>query len=109
MKFCEKCGNLMIPDKIKGKMKYTCRKCGYVSRKETATSVAVIEEKISEEKKVIVMTEEETFKQYPKTRIMCPECDNNEAYWYMQQTRAADEPPTRFYSCTKCGHKWREY
>jgi len=27
----------------------------------------------------------------------------------MIQTRAADEPPTRFYRCTKCGHTWREY
>ncbi|MEM4865380.1 MAG: hypothetical protein QXY09_02690 [Acidilobaceae archaeon] len=25
------------------------------------------------------------------------------------QTRAADEPPTRFYRCTKCGYTWREY
>jgi DNA-directed RNA polymerase subunit M len=108
MKFCEKCGNLMIPEKIKGKIKYMCRKCGHVSSGERVTSDAVIEEKIPEEKKVTVLTEDE-LKQYPKARIMCPECDNNEAYWYMQQTRAADEPPTRFYCCTKCSHKWREY
>jgi DNA-directed RNA polymerase subunit M len=109
MKFCDKCGNLMLPEKKKGKMMYTCRTCGHVSYGEKAASATVIEEKIPEEKKVIVMVEDETFKQYPKTKIICPECDNNEAYWYMQQTRAADEPPTRFYCCTKCGHKWREY
>ncbi|MEM0290915.1 MAG: transcription factor S, partial [Thermoplasmata archaeon] len=31
------------------------------------------------------------------------------AYWMLKQTRAADEPETRFYICTKCGYRWREY
>ncbi|MCD6114052.1 MAG: transcription factor S, partial [Thermoprotei archaeon] len=39
----------------------------------------------------------------------CPKCGNREAYVWMMQTRAADEPPTRFYRCTKCGYTWREY
>ena len=44
----------------------------------------------------------------PKTRVMCPKCSNNEAYWMMQQTRGADEPETRFYICVRCEHRWRE-
>jgi len=27
----------------------------------------------------------------------------------LRQTRGSDEPETRIFECTKCGHKWREY
>jgi len=108
MKFCEKCGNLMFPGKKGRGLVYICRNCGHISHSKKITTS--ISERIKNEKrKIPILTEEDALKQYPKTKIICPKCGNNEAYWYMQQTRAADEPPTRFYSCTKCGHKWREY
>jgi DNA-directed RNA polymerase subunit M len=47
--------------------------------------------------------------EFPKTKIICPKCGYEEAYWYMQQTRGADEPPTVFYTCVKCKHSWRSY
>jgi DNA-directed RNA polymerase subunit M len=52
---------------------------------------------------------EEQYDLLPKTKVTCPKCDHNEAYWILRQTRAADEPETRIYTCTKCGHKWREF
>lgn len=45
----------------------------------------------------------------PTTDVTCPRCGNDEAYWHLEQTRAADEPETRFFECTECGYKWREY
>lgn len=45
----------------------------------------------------------------PKIEAQCDECDNDEAYYYLQQTRAADESETRFYICTECDNKWRDY
>jgi DNA-directed RNA polymerase subunit M len=60
-------------------------------------------------KRVIVMTEKDQFSELPKTRIICQKCENMEAYWWMQQTRSADEPPTMFYRCCKCGYSWRSY
>lgn len=45
----------------------------------------------------------------PTTKVECPKCGNTHAYWRLEQTRAADEPPTRIYRCTNCGHTWREY
>ena len=45
----------------------------------------------------------------PKAEEQCPKCGNGEAYWVLRQTRGADEPETRIFECTKCGHKWREY
>lgn len=109
MIFCEKCGNLMIAEKKRGKLVYTCRKCGRISRGKKVATTSISEKMETTVEKIPVITERDALEQYPKTKIICPECENNEAYWFMQQTRSGDEPPTRFYCCTKCGHKWREY
>ena len=45
----------------------------------------------------------------PTINIECEKCDNNEAVWWMLQTRSADEPTTQFYRCTKCQYTWRDY
>jgi DNA-directed RNA polymerase subunit M len=44
----------------------------------------------------------------PTTTVICPECNNDTAYYEMKQIRAADESETRFFECTDCGYKWRE-
>jgi DNA-directed RNA polymerase subunit M len=44
----------------------------------------------------------------PKAQETCSSCGNNEAYWVLRQMRGSDEPETRIFECTKCGHKWRE-
>ena len=107
MKFCEKCGNLMLVEKKRKHIFLVCRKCGKsVPLKEKVT----ITEAMPEERKgIVIMGKEEGVAELPKTKIMCPKCENMEAYWWMQQTRAADEPPTLFYKCTKCGYSWRSY
>jgi DNA-directed RNA polymerase subunit M len=109
MIFCEKCGNLMIAARKKGKLKYVCRKCGYSSPEKKVVSTSISEKVEDNKEKILVISEKEGLEEFPKTKAICPECENNEAYWFMQQTRSADEPPTRFYRCTKCGHTWREY
>ncbi len=109
MIFCEKCGNLMIAEKKRKRLVYTCRKCGHTLRGKRVVSTSIFEKMKTKKEKIPIITEKDALEQYPKTKIICPECENNEAYWFMQQTRSGDEPPTRFYCCTKCGHKWREY
>lgn len=49
-------------------------------------------------------------KNMAKTTVQCTrkECTGMEALYYSVQIRSADEPMTNFYTCTKCGHQWRD-
>ncbi|MEM2935437.1 MAG: transcription factor S [Candidatus Thermoplasmatota archaeon] len=95
---CPKCGSLMYP---KGD-ELNCKKCGHSQKKEDKKVVS----KRKESDAIII---EEEISLLPKISIICPKCGNNEAYWILRQTRAADEPETRIYICTKCNNRWREY
>jgi len=98
--FCPKCKGLMYPD---GKF-IVCRKCGFKTEKKGSTVVVDKQEK----KEVTIIENKDENTVLPKTKIKCPKCANNEAYWMIRQMRSSDEPESRFYTCTKCGHKWRE-
>ncbi len=87
----------------KGEEVLVCTKCGYTERIKEST---VIKEKV-EEKEMVVIEKDEGI--LPIAKVECPKCGNDEAYWRLEQTRAADEPETRIYRCTKCGYTWREY
>ncbi|MBL7169506.1 MAG: transcription factor S [Candidatus Aenigmarchaeota archaeon] len=110
MNFCEKCGNLLIAEKRSGKSGLYCRKCNKFFKAKGVKST-IISEKIEQEDETIkVFNEDDDYKQYPKAKdVICEKCGNNEAYWFLQQTRGGDEPQTKFYCCSKCKHKWREY
>ncbi len=45
----------------------------------------------------------------PTTTIQCAKCGNMTAFWWMLQTRSADEATTQFYRCTECSYTWRNY
>ena len=78
-------------------------------KKLKAKKSMIIEKMGKEKREIVVMMKDEGEKELPVTTITCPKCGNTKAYWWMQQTRSADEPPTLFYKCTKCGYTWREY
>lgn len=85
--------------------KFVCNQCG--KEKELGTADGERFMTNSKEKETAVITENTAT--LPKTRIICPECGNTEAYFMIRQTRAADEPETRIYRCCKCNYSWREY
>ncbi|AEM38052.1 transcription termination factor Tfs [Pyrolobus fumarii 1A] len=113
MKFCPRCGTLMAPRRENEQVVYVCPKCGHregaAGAGDVASRVLVTTIKHSEKEKLVVIESNMEEKLLPKTRIQCPRCSHDEAYYWVVQTRRADEPPTRFYKCTKCGHVWREY
>lgn len=103
----------MVPKKVEGRTALSCIRCGYVEEgveQARSYSISTRVEHSNREKTVIL---DETVK-LPKTAptvrgVECPKCGHNEAYYWIVQTRAADEPPTRIYKCTRCGSSWREY
>jgi DNA-directed RNA polymerase subunit M len=102
--FCEECGGLVLPkDKV-----LVCARCGHKAEIGDATSLTQIE-KGKKKKEVLVLDSDADISTLPVTRAECSECKNREAYWWLIQTRRADEPETRFLRCTKCKFTWREY
>jgi transcription factor S len=103
--FCEKCGSILRPKEKAGKKILYCS-CGFSKTPEG--EVVEITEKVEPAKKVEII---ENVDVRPKIKMKCEDekCDGKIAYYWTQQTRGADEPPTRFFKCLTCNHTWREY
>jgi DNA-directed RNA polymerase subunit M len=100
--FCDKCGGMMLPKETL----LVCTRCGHEEKiKDKDAHVQV--KKAKKKNKVLFLEEEPST--LPVTRVECSECNNMEAFWWLVQTRRADEPETRFLRCTKCKFTWREY
>ncbi|KTG10215.1 DNA-directed RNA polymerase subunit M [Haloprofundus marisrubri] len=102
MEFCDECGSMM---QTQGD-KWVCTKCDHEKLRDEAKEKAMVTTQAQEESEVI--ESEGGTSGLPTTTTQCPNCDNDTAYWYMQQIRSADESETRFFVCTECEHKWRE-
>jgi len=102
MKFCPNCEVKLK----KGDSGLQCPKCDYIEGNETISTKTVIEE---HESQFNVLSENETVETLPTIKIECEKCGNDEAVWWMLQTRSADEPTTQFYRCSKCRYTWRNY
>ena len=102
MKFCPSCEVKLK----KGDSGLQCPKCDYVEGKETNQIKKTIQE---HESQFNVLAENETVDTLPTIKIECEKCGNDEAVWWMLQTRSADEPTTQFYRCSKCRYTWRNY
>lgn len=105
MKFCPKCGALMLPKKEGTQTKYACP-CGHSELSgDTKITSTVKTEKIEK----VEAPKETPDAQLPICEMECEKCGHKECYFWEIQTRAGDEPPTRFYKCVSCSHTWREY
>lgn len=114
MKFCPQCGSVMVPVKRGNGVVLVCRACGYEEVPDSSSaelySVRMqVERKPSD--RILVLTDKDIAERsnLPIITAKCPRCGHDKAYWWMIQTRSADEPSTRFYRCVKCGYTWREY
>lgn len=105
MKFCSNCGSILVVKELLDGKKLFCRKCGNTRNLDETVALTFPQNK---QKEIVVFDESEG--EFPTTKVICPKCDKEvDAYWTLQQTRAADEPPTRFYRCRECNYTWREY
>lgn len=103
IQFCPECKSILRPKKEEDKVIMTCS-CGYTSDSKGSGS---IKEKAKETADVEVVDQD--FETMPITKEECPKCKNKEAYYWLVQTRSADEAMTKFLRCTKCKHTWRDY
>jgi DNA-directed RNA polymerase subunit M len=105
MQFCPKCGTTLTPQKKEKKVVLSCPKCGYETRKGQK-NLSMMQQ--DSEKIVVIGKEAQRIRTLPKTRAECPKCGHNEAFYWLVQTRGADESSTQFFRCTKCQTTWRE-
>ena len=102
MEFCE-CGGMMSPEGDE----WVCRRCG--KRKPKSGEKVVVSGEGIKKKEIPVVDFEKQKDKISTIDEPCPKCGARETMWRIQQTRGTDEPATRFFRCTKCGHTWREY
>lgn len=95
----------MMPKKTGSKVVMACTQCNLIDSNVEAT---VISEKSHGKHKIEVMDPSKEAK-LPLTDEQCPKCSHKKAYYWLVQTRAADESATKFMKCEKCEHTWRDY
>ena len=87
-----------------------CTNCGATAERDEDRAAAFVSTEEQTEDDVIDTEENATFEGKPTTDdVICEECGNETAWYTIKQTASADEPPTRFFKCTECGNRWREY
>lgn len=101
MEFCPECGAMLLPKE--GKLECSC---GYVKNLSDNNEYEV-SKKVDAEENVKMLGEDVDLG--PGVTEICPKCGHDKATYELKQTRSADEAPTRFFTCKKCKHKWREY
>ena len=124
--FCPNCGALSYPD-ASGNIKCPNYKCGYegplsgddgtggtFTDPMTGETIDLENATASGSEKSLkhlteVVEEEEGKGVLRVGDIRCPECDKNEIFVVLMQTRSSDEPETKICTCKNCGKKFREY
>lgn len=101
--FCSKCGAIVMGKKGE---EVKCAACGHINRPKHIVS---LKEKIDKKEEKEILDSGAGVEVHPTTKVECPKCANDEAYYFSKQMRAGDEPETQFFKCTKCKHQWRSY
>ena len=105
MQFCEECGSLMHANGAE----MVCSSCGARTAKDETEAAKYVSTEQQTFDDVIETTEDAADEGMPTAAETCEDCGNDRAWYTIKQTGAADEPPTRFFKCTECGYRWRDY
>ena len=106
MQFCDECGSMMHADGDE----MVCQSCGYREPKDQELADDFVSTQDQTDDDVIETEEDANFEGKPTADdVVCDECGHGKAWYTIKQTASADEPPTRFFKCKECGHRWRGY
>jgi len=106
VQFCDECGSMMHADGDE----MVCSSCGDREPKDEDLAASFVSTEDQSEDDVIETEEGANFEGKPTANdVTCEECGHTVAWYTIKQTGSADEPPTRFFKCKECGHRWREY
>lgn len=110
MDFCDDCGGMLVSEKKDGETVMQCRDCGNIQDVDSE-DMKVTEEKEEDPKDRLNVNEDgDDESTRPTTEKECQECgEETQHEWWMKQTRASDEPATRFYKCKECGNVYKVY
>lgn len=105
MQFCDACGSMMRKENDV----MQCTVCGQTAEHAHDSDAFVsTQEQAGDE--LIETSADASFEGKPTDdSVHCDDCGNDTAWYTIKQTASADEPPTRFFKCTECGYRWREY
>tara|TARA_B100001179_G_C18456532_1_gene345318 strand:- start:361 stop:720 length:360 start_codon:yes stop_codon:yes gene_type:complete len=118
--FCPECGTLAFPESD-GSIRCPNGRCNYIgeakkkiklnSGEEIDTSDTKTKAEASDLKHLreVIDDSEQHKGVLTNEMYICPECEGNEVFAELKQTRASDEPETRILTCKACSHGWREY
>ena len=114
MEFCDDCGGMLVSENQEGDKVMKCRSCGKIADDTDEDDYKVTEEKEEDPMDRLNVNDGSEESIRPTTQRECPQCSENsndkkEHEWWMEQTRASDEPETRFYKCTECGNVHKVY
>lgn len=106
MQFCDECSSMMHADGDE----MVCQSCGYREPKDQELADDFVSTQDQTDDDVIETEEDANFEGKPTADdVVCDECGHGVAWYTIKQTGSADEPPTRFFKCKECGHRWRGY
>lgn len=105
MQFCDDCGSMMRNED--GTM--VCSSCGHREDRNDALAAQFVSTEAQDDSDVVESSEDANFEGKPSAETHCDACGHDRAWYDIRQTASADEPPTRFFKCQACGHRWREY
>jgi len=86
-----------------------CSACGHEQPRDDSEDAAYVSTDEQDDSDVIETNAAAEDEGKPTAAVVCDSCGNDRAWYTIKQTGSADEPPTRFFKCTECGHRWREY
>lgn len=107
MQFCDVCGSMMIAGD--GGMVCTNDACDARVDQDEGLAAAFVSTESQSDAEIIETEEGSSFEGKPTADVHCESCGHDRAWYTIKQTASADEPPTRFFKCTECGYRWRDY